>query len=60
MKDDNKVLQGPKYRDKDRECIADQVQDFLARGGQIEVLGSAFDEPNDPKCRLGEEMGLFV
>ncbi|NRB40627.1 MAG: hypothetical protein HRU20_19530 [Pseudomonadales bacterium] len=47
-------------REKDRASIANQVQAFLEKGGEIEVLGSAFDKPNDPKCRLGEEMGLFV
>ena len=47
-------------REKDRANIADQVQAFLDQGGEIEVLSSAFDKPNDPKCRLGEEMGLFV
>ena len=47
-------------REKDRACIADQVQAYLEKGGEIEVLSSAFDKQNDPKCRLGEEMGLFV
>ncbi|CAA0091476.1 Uncharacterised protein [BD1-7 clade bacterium] len=46
-------------RDRERENINRQVETFLKRGGQIEVLGSAFDQPTDPKCRLGDEAGFF-
>ena len=41
------------------EDIAQQIQEFLKKGGEIEVVNSALDN-RDPKCRLGEEMGLFV
>jgi hypothetical protein len=43
-----------------RDAIEAQVQSFINSGGKIEVMGSAFDKNKDPKCRLGEEMGLFV
>ena len=46
-------------RQQAREDIEAQIQEFLKKGGEIEVLNSAFDN-KDPKCRLGEEMGLFV
>ena len=46
-------------REKDREYIADQVQAFLERGGEIEVLESPFDKYQDPKCHFGEEVSFF-
>ncbi|HEY9034480.1 MAG TPA: hypothetical protein VIN71_11120 [Pseudomonadales bacterium] len=46
-------------RQKDRQSIADQIEAYLARGGQIEVLGSPFDKYQDPKCRVGDEIGFF-
>jgi hypothetical protein len=49
-----------KGRKKERECIEEQIEAFLNKGGEIEVLGSPFDKNNDPKCRLGEETGLFT
>lgn len=60
MKKNNKKNEDAKNRDKDRDSIASQVQAFLERGGEIEILSSAFDKPKDPKCRLGESIGLFV
>ena len=56
-KDDTRYMAS---RDKERENINQQIEAFLKQGGQIEVLGSAFDSPTDPKCRLGEEVGLFA
>lgn len=48
-------------RQKAREDIASQVNEFLNKGGKIEVLSSPLDRnPHDPKCRFGEEMGLFL
>lgn len=45
-------------RDKERQVIDSQVQEFLRRGGKIEVIGSAFDGPQDPKCRLSDDLSL--
>ncbi len=50
----------PSLRDKERELIEDKVKEFLNAGGKIEVLDSAFDNPADPKCKLGDDMGLLV
>ena len=47
-------------RDKESNTISDQIQAFLERGGKIELLGSGFDNARDPKCKLGEDMGLFA
>lgn len=60
MKKNNKKTDNSKHRIKERDSIANQIQAFIEKGGEIEVLSSAFDRPKDPKCRLGEEMGLFV
>ena len=46
-------------REKEREHIAHQIQAFLERGGEIEVLESPFDKYPDPKCRLGDEISFF-
>lgn len=44
-----------------RDDIASQVNEFLKGGGKIEVLNSPLDNnAHDPKCRFGEEMGLFL
>lgn len=47
-------------RKKVRDAISQQVQDFLQQGGEIKVLQSALDRNKDPKCRFGDEAGLFV
>lgn len=47
-------------RNQERENIEQKIQDFLSGGGEIQVVSSAFDKDKDPKCRLGEEMGLFA
>ncbi|GEM_PF-6935639 len=45
-------------RQKDRDTIAYQVKDFLAKGGKIEVLGSTLDQNSNPKCRVADDIGL--
>ena len=60
MKKNKNKAENSNARDKERASIADQVQAYIDNGGKIEVLSSAFDKQKDPKCRLGEEMGLFV
>lgn len=48
-------------RQQERETIASQVTEFLKSGGTIQMLPSALDHAtHDPKCRLGEQMGLFL
>ncbi len=47
-------------RDKERKNIEDKVKEFLSSGGKIEVLGSAFDKPADPKCKLGEDYSVLI
>ena len=46
-------------RQKDRQHIEDQVQAYLAKGGKIEVLSSAFDRLAEPKCRFGDDTGIL-
>lgn len=46
-------------REKDRNSIAKHIDDFLAKGGKIKVLDSAFDKEIDPKCRMADSWGLF-
>jgi hypothetical protein len=46
-------------RSRERACIEEQVEAFLAKGGRIEVLKSAFEIYKDPKCRLGDNFGYF-
>ncbi len=48
-----------KNNKKEHEDISVQIQAFIDKGGEIEVLSSAFDKSQDPKCRLGDEMGFF-
>ncbi len=60
MKKNKNKVENSNAREKERASIADQVQAYIDNGGKIEVLSSAFDKQKDPKCRLGEEMGLFV
>lgn len=47
-------------RQKDRDNIAQHIEEFLAKGGKIEVLSSAFDKEIDPKCQVGDSLGLFT
>ncbi len=47
-------------RKKVRDDIAGQIEEFLKNGGEIEKCSSPFDEKRDPKCRLGDEAGIFV
>lgn len=47
-------------RNKERRAIEEQIREYLSSGGKIEVLNSAFDDPKDPKCKLGEDNNLFV
>ena len=59
MKKNNSDKRNANLRQQEHDAIESQIQEFLDNGGQIEVLGSAFDKNSDPKCRLGEDMGLF-
>lgn len=45
-------------RQKERDYIAEQIREFLANGGKIEVVESPFDNA-EPKCRVGDEIGFF-
>lgn len=47
-------------RTRERQLIEEQVRAFLDSGGEIEVLGSAFDQPNDPKCKLSDDLNLLL
>jgi len=57
MEDKNTL--NPVNRSRERACIEEQVRAFLEQGGQIKVLKSAFEVYKDPKCRLGEDIGLL-
>ncbi len=46
-------------RQKDRDIIADHVEAFLAKGGEIEVLRSTLDQNSEPKCRVADEIGFY-
>lgn len=46
-------------RKKDRDTIAEHIEEFLAKGGKIKVLSSAFDKDIDPKCRVADHWSLF-
>lgn len=48
-----------KNRQKEREIIADQVEAFLSKGGEIQVLRSTLDQNSDPKCRIADEIGFY-
>ena len=60
MTNNNKQIDNTYARNKIQDSIDKQVKEFLAKGGQIEVLTSAFDRNTEPKCRLGENTGFFV
>ena len=59
MKKNNNDVRNSNLRQQEHDAIESQIQEFLDNGGQIEVVASPFDNVTDPKCRLGEDMGLF-
>lgn len=59
MTNNNKQIDNTYSRNKIQDSIDRQVREFLAKGGQIEVLISPFDKNATPKCRLGENTGFF-
>ncbi len=59
MANNKKQIDNTYSRNKAQDSIDKQVQEFLKKGGQIEVLTSPFDRNAEPKCRLGENTGFF-
>lgn len=56
---DNTNTHNPMDRSRERAYIDQQVRAFLEGGGEIKVIKSAFEIHNDPKCRLGEDVGIL-